>query len=356
MRARDVAAAVLEARRTGRKLRLRGAASAGRDSFPASDTLWLGDLEGAPSLDVENLSVSLPASYRLGQLQAELLEHGLFYPPAMDLDSDQSVGSHLATGSCGPWRTGRGTARDWVLGLEVVTGQGDLIRTGSGVVKNVAGLDLTRLVIGSRGGLCAITGATLRLAPLPEATAVVAAEFAGPVAALGALPELLRSQLNPGALALDGSRLVVGLEGTRADLPRRTGWAEGVLKGAGGKLLLEGVARLKAPWGAPVSLPPGRVAVRAGLPAARGVEWVGALPGGAPVRGHAGSGIYHALLPADPSLLTSLADLAQRLGGYMLVESENPALLRRPAGVERLEALVGRAFDPDQIFIGGGKG
>lgn len=110
-------------------------------------------------LDAENLSVTAPADYPLSRLQENLKGRGLCYPPAIDLLTEETVGAHLSNGSCGPWRLGRGTARDWVLSLDVLTGRGELIRTGSGVIKNVAGLDLTKLMIGSLGRLGAINSA-----------------------------------------------------------------------------------------------------------------------------------------------------------------------------------------------------
>jgi FAD/FMN-containing dehydrogenase len=303
-------------------------------------------VDGPLLIDAENLSVSVPAGYGLEQLQKELRTQGLFYPPAFDLLASGKVGAHLASATCGPWRVSRGTTRDWVLGLEAVTGAGELVRTGSGVVKNVAGLDLTKLLIGSRGRLAIITGAFLRLAPLPEARAVIAADFAGPVGALGALPRLMSSALNPGAVELDGARLLVGLEGTKADLTRRSVAAREVLSAVGGRTIESSSLALSAPAGTSAVL------ARAGLPVSMAERWVAALPTGTPILGHAGNGLFWVELPADIELLERLRSLAVELRGYLEVE-QGPASLKRSTispAVAAMEARLVQLFDPAGIF------
>jgi glycolate oxidase FAD binding subunit len=85
-----------------------------------------------------------------------------------------TLGATIATASHGPLAHGFGTPRDQVLGLEVVTGGGDVVRAGGRVVKNVAGFDLTRLVTGSWGTLGIITEVTVRLRAMPAAEAHLA--------------------------------------------------------------------------------------------------------------------------------------------------------------------------------------
>jgi len=88
-----------------------------------------------------------------------------FDPPARP---GATIGATIATASAGPLRLSVGTPRDQVLGLEVVTGDGRIVRLGGRVVKNVAGYDLVRLLVGSRGTLGFITQAHIRLRPAPE--------------------------------------------------------------------------------------------------------------------------------------------------------------------------------------------
>ena len=85
-----------------------------------------------------------------------------------------TLGATVATGSYGPLALGFGTPRDQVLGLEVVTGNGDVVRAGGRVVKNVAGFDLTRLFTGAWGTLGVLTEVTVRLRALPAAEAHLA--------------------------------------------------------------------------------------------------------------------------------------------------------------------------------------
>lgn len=88
-----------------------------------------------------------------------------------------SLGATVATASSGPLAHAFGTPRDQVLGMEVVTGTGDLIRAGGRVVKNVAGFDLTRLFTGSWGTLGVITEISVRLRARPVAEANLAVEL-----------------------------------------------------------------------------------------------------------------------------------------------------------------------------------
>ncbi|MBY6412822.1 FAD-binding protein [Rhodococcus sp. BP-252] len=104
--------------------------------------------------------------------------HGLFYPPDPGSFEVSTIGGNLATNAGGMRCVKYGVTRNSVLGLEVVLPDGRILHTGSRTVKNVAGLDLTHLFIGSEGGLGIITAATLRLRPLPVSTATFVASFA----------------------------------------------------------------------------------------------------------------------------------------------------------------------------------
>jgi glycolate oxidase FAD binding subunit len=88
--------------------------------------------------------------------------------------STGTLGATIATGSAGPLAHAFGTPRDTVLGLEVVTGAGEVVRAGGRVVKNVAGFDLTRLFTGAWGTLAVITEVTVRLRARPERDETIA--------------------------------------------------------------------------------------------------------------------------------------------------------------------------------------
>jgi glycolate oxidase len=100
-----------------------------------------------------------------------------YYPPDPASLKESSIGGNIATNAGGPRCLKYGVTRNYVLGLEVVLGDGRVLRTGGRVHKNKTGFDLTALFVGSEGMLGVITEATLRLIPLPPARAMLAAVF-----------------------------------------------------------------------------------------------------------------------------------------------------------------------------------
>lgn len=120
-------------------------------------------------------------------------------PPAA---RNATIGGTIATGAYGPLRFAHGTPRDQVLGLEVVTGDGQVMHYGGRVVKNVAGYDFVRLLVGSRGTLGFVTAVHLRLKPQPDVdhTLAIAAESFSQVADLA--EAVLASGLEPVALEI----------------------------------------------------------------------------------------------------------------------------------------------------------
>jgi glycolate oxidase FAD binding subunit len=110
-----------------------------------------------------DLVITARAGTTLADLDTVLAEHGQWLPLDPEGGRDVTIGATVATCSYGPLAELYGTARDQVLGLTVVTGTGDIVRPGGRVVKNVAGFDLTRLMIGAWGTLGIITQVTLRV-------------------------------------------------------------------------------------------------------------------------------------------------------------------------------------------------
>ena len=144
-----------------------------------------------------DLTVTVEAGIRLADLQAELARHRQFLalnPPYAD---SCTVGGLVATNSSGSVRLRYGTARNQVLGMRVILANGTVVKSGGKVVKNVAGYDLNKLYIGAFGTLGIITEVALKLAPLPARRAILAAQFQGVQAAIGAGLSVLRSQALP---------------------------------------------------------------------------------------------------------------------------------------------------------------
>src|SRR4030095_1233661 len=111
-------------------------------------------------------------------LKAAARAQKLFYPPDPASMKDCTIGGNVATNAGGPRCLKYGVTRNYVIGLEVVLANGDVLRTGGRVHKNKTGFDLIGLFVGSEGMIGVVTEVTLRLLPLPRARATLSAAFA----------------------------------------------------------------------------------------------------------------------------------------------------------------------------------
>lgn len=160
----EVAEAVREAIATGTRLQIVGAAHR-VPRLPGRQALETGRLAGIEDLDVENLTAVVRAGTPVGALAAELARHGLEWP--VDAwDPAETVGGVVAAALPTFRRQGAGPVRDNVLGVRIVTGEGRALRFGRPTIKNVAGYDMTKLVVGSWGRLGVATAVILKLRPL----------------------------------------------------------------------------------------------------------------------------------------------------------------------------------------------
>jgi glycolate oxidase len=137
-----------------------------------------------------------------GRLQAEARERGLFYPPDPASLKECSIGGNIATNAGGPRCLKYGVTRHYVLGLQVVLANGDVLRTGGRTHKNKTGFDLIGMFVGSEGLLGVVTEATLRLLPLPPARASLSASFRTFRQAANAVQEVFRGGFLPAALEI----------------------------------------------------------------------------------------------------------------------------------------------------------
>ncbi|HUF32439.1 MAG TPA: FAD-linked oxidase C-terminal domain-containing protein [Acidimicrobiales bacterium] len=148
------------------------------------------------------------------EVKAAAREHGLWYPPDPSSFEICSIGGNLATNAGGLCCVRYGVTTDYVLGIEVVLADGRAVRLGGRTVKDVAGYDLKRLIVGSEGTLGIITEATLRLRPLPPPVSTVIATFADVVAAGRAVATIMAA-LRPSALELMDRAAVAAVERVR---------------------------------------------------------------------------------------------------------------------------------------------
>jgi glycolate oxidase len=137
---------------------------------------------------------------------------GLMYPPDPSSSMISTIGGNLAENSGGPRGLKYGVTKDYVLGLELITPQGEIIRTGGRTVKNVTGYDLTKLIVGSEGTLGIITKAILRLIPKPPASRTVMTVFDSLVDAGTAITRILTSGILPAKLELMDKASIVAVE------------------------------------------------------------------------------------------------------------------------------------------------
>jgi len=334
-----------------------------------------------------------------GQLQSAVAAAGFFWPPDPGSAEYCTVGGNLACNAAGPRALKYGTPRENTLGLEAVTGEGRLIRTGCYTTKGVVGLDLTRLLIGSEGTLAIITEATLKLTPLPEKIATLRAAYtdmhtaAAAVSRIMAQPvvprvlefldaaalELLR-QGDPGDLPGDaGALLMIEVDGLAEQLPAAVRALERAAAGAG---LLEwraaaNAAEAAALWAArkalsPAlrSLAPKKINEDVVVPVSRipeltdGLERLAARHRVKIVSfGHAGNGNLHVNVLGDEDDLERMRAcvdevfrlvlaLQGTLSGEHGIGRSKRAFVPLEVGTETLELMraVKRVFDPDGIL------
>jgi len=148
-------------------------------------------------------------------LKAAVRAQKLFYPPDPASMKDCTIGGNVATNAGGPRCLKYGVTRNYVVGLEVVLANGDVLRTGGRVHKNKTGFDLIGLFVGSEGLLGIVTQVTLRLLPLPPGRATLSAAFATAAQAAEAVQAIFEAGFLPSSLEIADH---FTLEAARRDL------------------------------------------------------------------------------------------------------------------------------------------
>lgn len=172
-------------------------------------------------IDRDNLLAIVEPGVITQDIQKKAEAVGLFYPPDPSSSNVSTIGGNIAENAGGPHGLKYGVTKHYVIGLEVVTPQGEMIRTGGMTVKNVTGYDLTQLIIGSEGTLGIITKIILRLIPKPPARKALMAIFDDLVDSGRAISGVLTNGILPAKMEIMDNASIMAVENYKpSGLPR----------------------------------------------------------------------------------------------------------------------------------------
>ncbi len=352
--------------------------------------LSLDGVSGIESHRAADLTVTVRGGTTLRALNRELASFGQTLPLDPAVDEQTTIGGLIAVDANGPRRLRHGKVRDWLLGVRFVNGLGEQVRAGGNVVKNVAGYDVGKVLIGSFGTLGVLTEATFKVRPIAPSTQMLVWECSDLGSAVeqglmldrGVIVADYLEALNDGACEAIGfeceGALVIGLAGAAAEVAAQSEVVESAGKGAVRRLpsdQLAGVEQALRNFSLPID-EDSLVARISVLPTAL-PDLLRALTAQALDRGvvvdicaHAASGVARCQLiaPAVPGQVALLAEWlrvsVQLLRGWVVFEAI-PEELRDsldPWGYHRSDVSLMRqvkeVFDPDGVlspgrFVGG---
>ncbi len=361
------------------------------------------------TIDERNLQITTEPGVITEVLQNAVKEKGLFYPPDPSSRGSCFIGGNIAENSGGPKAVKYGVVRDYVLNLQVVLPNGDIIWTGANVLKNSTGYSLTHLMVGSEGTLGIVTKIVLKLIPLPKYDLLMLAPFQSLEKAGEAVSAIFRAGFTPSALELveidalkivskmvDSTavpvtddmeaHLIIEVDGNNMDVLMQDMEAIGevLTKYGAGDLFFADDAQQKAElWKLRrrvaeavkldgYTIEEDTVVPRAELPALiRGVKELGAKHGfHAVCYGHAGDGNLHIRIKkagtpnsfGDPEMTNSLRalfELTKSLGGTIsgehgvgLIQKGYMDIVSDEAGLALMRGIK-KTFDPNNILNAG---
>jgi len=151
-------------------------------------------------IDEENLQVIVQSGVITQELQEAVQEKGLYYAPDPASRGTCFIGGNISENSGGPRAVKYGVTKDFVLNLEVVLPNGEIINTGANTLKNSTGYNLTQLMVGSEGTLGIVTQATLKLIPYPKHNMLMLIPFSSAEKACEAVSSIFKAGLTPSAM------------------------------------------------------------------------------------------------------------------------------------------------------------
>ncbi len=169
---------------------------------PAGVSLSTAAMTRVLQYEPRDLTISLEAGMRYADLDRLLAQNRQMIPLDPPFSETATIGGILASNTSGSRRRLYGTARDLVIGMKFATLEGKLVQSGGMVVKNVAGLDMSKIMIGSFGTLAAIAVANFKLVPRPSAEASFVIPFDSLDDAIAARDRILKGQIPPVSIDL----------------------------------------------------------------------------------------------------------------------------------------------------------
>ncbi len=314
-----------------------------------------------------DLTVSVEAGIPLAELNAELARNGQMIPLDGPYGDEATAGGVVAANVSGARRRLYGSARDLVIGMNFATLDGKLVQSGGMVVKNVAGLDMGKLMIGSFGTLAAIASLNFKLTPRPAVARTVLFSFDDLQSAIGARDAAIREVLHPVAvdllnpilsaqLGMKSFTLAIMFAGNQAVIERSV--REAAALGPARGLTVEEERRF---WNSLNDVTPrhmekfrdGAVVVRVSTTLSECGEALGTLEG--PGHAHAANGIVRGWFSRPENAAKWLAGAVKR--GWKGVvefsaESVKPqmALWPEPGGDFAIMKEIKRMFDPENLL------
>jgi glycolate oxidase FAD binding subunit len=184
--------------------------------------VWTTQLDGVVAYDPAEMVASVATGTRVGELRATLAAGGQEWP--VDAPDAATVGGVIAAGVSSPRRLRVGPVRDTVLQVELVTGDGRIVRAGAPTVKQSTGYGIARAMVGSLGTLGVLTQVAVKVRPLPSAVRTLRVEGDG----LELGPRLLAATVTPAAVVAEPGAAEIRLEGWPEEIEEQTARARAV--------------------------------------------------------------------------------------------------------------------------------
>jgi glycolate oxidase FAD binding subunit len=335
-----------------------------------------------------DMTITVQAGITVAKLQAILAAENQRLPIDVPLAARATLGGAMATNASGPRRFGFGTLRDYVIGISVVNDEGQEVKAGGRVVKNVAGYDLCKLYIGSMGTLGIITQVTLKVKPRPEEQTLAVLECA-PETVKPVLNQLHASQTRSVCIELVNQAAAIAINKPSPGLlPEKAPWTVIVGFEENSQAVAWQIQQLvrerqstrlggldvrfgsmaNSLWQALVEFsnrPDCSLSFKANMVSSATADFclrAAGLGFGIQIQAHAGNGIVIGHI-SDNLTMTQAGDLIKQLQSWAMAGQGNVVLLRCPVdwkkqlpvwGIPRADAWLMRTvrekLDPHQLF------